>query len=185
VECNRPRSTNRRWLASALATPENGSHLDLGRYAKQDFSHSRGGGACERCGLPVGLPHEGDDPCLSDLPGVVYACCGHGWAFGYATLSNGVCLMGRALKVYLAKVGRLKRFQSLAGERGWIKRSEDQIEARAVGRIKPQLRGRLKKNRSPDVPLTRALPTSTSAKMKCYLAAPLQLGALTTRGHRW
>jgi hypothetical protein len=80
---------HRQWLASALATPENGAHPDLGRYAEQDFSHGRGGGACERCGLPVGPPHEGDDPCLSDLPGVVNACCGHGWGTGSdATLDN-------------------------------------------------------------------------------------------------
>src|SRR5262249_23678678 len=64
------------------------------------------------------------DPCLADLPHVVNACCGHGSTFAYATLSNGFCLTSKALKIYLQKVGRLKQFQKLAGERGWYFREE-------------------------------------------------------------
>lgn len=41
---------------------------------------------CARCGMP---PTEtGADPCIADLPGVVFACCGHG-ANGYVAFANG------------------------------------------------------------------------------------------------
>jgi hypothetical protein len=71
---------------------------------------------CDNCGLPP--TRKRHDPCLADLPGVINACCGHGHTFAYATLANDFCLMGRSLKVYLQKVGHLRHFQSLAGERG-------------------------------------------------------------------
>src|SRR5262245_22137717 len=105
-----------RWLASALATPKGGRHKDLGRYVSQD--EGRAGWIterCERCGRPP--TRKEHDPCLANLPGVVNACCGHGLTFAYATLSNGFCLTGHALMVYLTKVGRLKHFQKYAGER--------------------------------------------------------------------
>jgi hypothetical protein len=110
-----------RWLVSALTTPEGGTHKDLGKYTKQ--LQGRAGyclNKCDRCGLPP--TKKGHDPCLADLPGVINACCGHGYAYAYAILSNGFCLTGRSLKVYLQKVGRLRHFQSLAGERGWYRR---------------------------------------------------------------
>jgi hypothetical protein len=118
----------RRWLNSVLATPKGGSHPDLGTWVKQ--VEGRAGfidGVCARCGLPPVLvdkddPFGGHDPCLMNLPGVNNACCGHGETFAYAILSNGWCLTGRALKVYLEKVGRLQHFQKLAGERGWYMR---------------------------------------------------------------
>lgn len=36
---------------------------------------------------------DGHDPCFGELPGVSYACCGHGGkvnSYGYITFSNGV-----------------------------------------------------------------------------------------------
>jgi hypothetical protein len=113
-----------RWLASALATPKGGRHKDLGRYVPQDHGRAfiqpirgRPVERCERCGRPP--TRKGHDPCLANLPSVVNACCGHGLLFAYATLSNGFCLTGHALKVYLTQVGRLKHFQKHAGEQGW------------------------------------------------------------------
>jgi len=36
---------------------------------------------------------EGHDPCLGTLPGVLFACCGHGGrAFGYVYFENGVTI---------------------------------------------------------------------------------------------
>ena len=60
---------------------------------------------------------KGHDPCLADLPGVVNACCGHGFMGGYATLHNGFCLRAKRLIVYLKKVGRLQHFVEIAGHR--------------------------------------------------------------------
>ncbi len=36
---------------------------------------------CKECGLSQGS--NGHDPCISNLPGVEYACCGHGLDDGY------------------------------------------------------------------------------------------------------
>ena len=45
---------------------------------------------CRLCGM-VRLP-EGEDPCLGHLPGVAYACCGHGLERGYILFENDVCV---------------------------------------------------------------------------------------------
>lgn len=34
------------------------------------------------------------DPCISNLPGVKYACCGHGIEEGYISFENGVVIRG-------------------------------------------------------------------------------------------
>lgn len=44
---------------------------------------------CERCELTLG--ENGHDPCLETLPGVKFACCGHG-GFGYIKFKNGTTL---------------------------------------------------------------------------------------------
>lgn len=45
----------------------------------------------KRCNLCLRPPTpEGHDPCLGTLPGVDYACCGHGKVPGYILFSNGV-----------------------------------------------------------------------------------------------
>ena len=43
---------------------------------------------CPKCGkLPT---KEGHDACLGTLPGVKFACCGHGVTQGYISFENGV-----------------------------------------------------------------------------------------------
>ena len=51
------------------------------------------GWRCPHCGLMRN--GEGHDPCLGELPGVDYACCGHGGhgnGRGYIAFSNGVVI---------------------------------------------------------------------------------------------
>jgi hypothetical protein len=45
---------------------------------------------CHQCGQTA--TPEGHDPCLDTLPGVKYACCGHGIREGYIAFENGVVL---------------------------------------------------------------------------------------------
>lgn len=49
---------------------------------------------------PCGLcgKHEaenGHDPCIANLPGVAFACCGHGVEEGYVKFENGLILRGQ------------------------------------------------------------------------------------------
>jgi len=37
---------------------------------------------------------EGHDPCIAGLPGVEYACCGHGTDKGYIKFNNGIVIRG-------------------------------------------------------------------------------------------
>jgi hypothetical protein len=54
---------------------------------------------CPRCkGVST---KEGHDPCLGSLPGVKYACCGHGVSEGYIVFDNGIKITGDF------KVGRI------------------------------------------------------------------------------
>ena len=47
---------------------------------------------CPKCGL---LPtKDGHDPCIANLPGVLFACCGHGVEEGYVWFENGVRVGG-------------------------------------------------------------------------------------------
>jgi len=48
---------------------------------------------CTWCGLRR-LPN-GHDPCLGTLPGVKFACCGHGHTEGYVMFRNGKVVRGR------------------------------------------------------------------------------------------
>lgn len=50
-----------------------------------DFSHPR---PCPKCGGSVG--GDGCDPCIGKLPGVKFACCGHGIHEGYILFENDV-----------------------------------------------------------------------------------------------
>lgn len=58
---------------------------------------------CPKCGeLPT---PEGHDPCIKNLPGVVFACCGHGVDRGYVYFADGAVIRGdfsveRKLHVY-------------------------------------------------------------------------------------
>lgn len=49
-------------------------------------------GRCRKCGLE--RTPEGHDPCIANLPGVMFACCGHGTQPGYVMFENGQCLRG-------------------------------------------------------------------------------------------
>lgn len=44
-------------------------------------------GRCKYCNL-VKTP-QGHDPCIANLPGVVFACCGHGHTKGYLKFDDG------------------------------------------------------------------------------------------------
>ena len=47
---------------------------------------------CPKCNE---YPTEDDhDPCIKNLPGVKYACCGHGVEEGYVVFENGIVLRG-------------------------------------------------------------------------------------------
>jgi hypothetical protein len=35
---------------------------------------------------------KGHDPCIADLPGVEFACCGHGTGDGYIAFENGLSI---------------------------------------------------------------------------------------------
>jgi hypothetical protein len=49
-------------------------------------------GKCKRCGLK--RTEKRHDPCIANLPGVVFACCGHGENQGYVAFENGVVIRG-------------------------------------------------------------------------------------------
>lgn len=47
---------------------------------------------CPKCNK---YPTEkGHDPCIANLPGVEYACCGHGQEIGYVSFINGKTIRG-------------------------------------------------------------------------------------------
>lgn len=45
---------------------------------------------CVKCKLP--RTEKGHDPCLANLPGVKFACCGHGVENGYIYFENGIVI---------------------------------------------------------------------------------------------
>jgi len=45
---------------------------------------------CASCGVVA--DEDAPDPCLGSLPGVTYACCGHGVRRGYIRFENGTTL---------------------------------------------------------------------------------------------
>lgn len=48
---------------------------------------------CPKCGEH--RTPKGHDPCIANLPGVEYACCGHGVERGYAKFEDGRVLRGQ------------------------------------------------------------------------------------------
>jgi hypothetical protein len=48
---------------------------------------------CPACLKPRTI--EGHDPCLGRLPGVNFACCGHGVHRGYISFTNGMIIRGK------------------------------------------------------------------------------------------
>lgn len=65
-----------------------------------DYAEKR---VCPKCKkLPT---KEGPDACLGTLPGVKFACCGHGQSGqGYIAFNNGVVIRGTFTKI---KIGRI------------------------------------------------------------------------------
>lgn len=59
---------------------------------EEDSSLQWDGVKCQRCGRE--RLKTGEDPCLGHLPGVKFACCGHGTQTGYITFENGVTIRG-------------------------------------------------------------------------------------------
>jgi hypothetical protein len=59
-----------------------------------DLSVCAGSERCERACVACGLaPVDGHDACIANLPGVTFACCGHGDpAQAYVKFENGVIL---------------------------------------------------------------------------------------------
>lgn len=51
---------------------------------------------CRRCGAESPTA-EGHDPCIANLPGVVHACCGHGYGHAYVKFQNGTVMRGHFL----------------------------------------------------------------------------------------
>jgi hypothetical protein len=47
-------------------------------------------GRCAKC--KKRRTKKGHDPCIADLPGVKYACCGHGNGGGYIMFNNGLSI---------------------------------------------------------------------------------------------
>lgn len=58
---------------------------------------------CRLCKL--NLPSEGPDPCLGMLPGVTFACCGHGKNGGYILFENGRLIRFRTVYMVGQKEG--------------------------------------------------------------------------------
>ena len=46
---------------------------------------------CTKCGKAP--TKDGQDPCISNLPGIAYGCCGHGKE-GYLMFEDGTMIMG-------------------------------------------------------------------------------------------
>lgn len=58
---------------------------------------------CNRCGEHY--DRNEPDPCLGHLPGVIFACCGHGDGNGYITFENNVCIRFDLAIVQVAERG--------------------------------------------------------------------------------
>ena len=58
--------------------------------------------ACARkCPKCKKYPTKDDhDPCMANLPGVTYACCGHGVEEGYIQFENGIVVRGKFTEIY-------------------------------------------------------------------------------------
>lgn len=72
----------------------------------------RAGWECPACGLRREIDN-GPDPCMGELPGVDFACCGHGGVpgttaigTGYVRFTNGMVLRFNGEGATMEKVGR-------------------------------------------------------------------------------
>lgn len=56
-------------------------------------------GLCKLCKEP--RTRYGDDPCIANLPGVSFACCGHGRTEGYIKFEDGRTIYFKPLRMIL------------------------------------------------------------------------------------
>lgn len=71
----------------ALARERGGRiYCDLWRYVDDNQPIEGNDRPCPRCGQ-MATP-EGHDPCIANLPGVAYACCGHGTGKPYVKMED-------------------------------------------------------------------------------------------------
>ena len=68
-------------------------------------------GKCIKCKLA--RTPEGHDPCLGELPGVLFACCGHGVDEGYIYFQNGVQVRFFAVEIEQVSPDELARGRAL------------------------------------------------------------------------
>ena len=72
----------------------------LNEYLYQDGGQLVGKEAlrdCKKCGKPMNWREP--DPCLGILPGVAYACCGHGAEEGYIYFHSGIVIRGEFTEI--------------------------------------------------------------------------------------
>lgn len=71
---------------------------DLNRYRGKIYhDEQRHTWTCKVCGLDGAKDQP--DPCLGCLPGVAFACCGHGYTNGYIAFENGVTIRARKMDI--------------------------------------------------------------------------------------
>ncbi len=75
---------------------------DAGLLDSSDGAHVKPTLTCTGCGLErmLGAP----DPCIGYLPGVRYACCGHGRGDSYIYFENGVTITGAFAEIARRRV---------------------------------------------------------------------------------
>jgi hypothetical protein len=60
-------------------------------------------GRCRVCSRkPTDLGH---DPCIANLPHLLFACCGHGCETAYLVTDHGVCLYGLDALLLMRRLG--------------------------------------------------------------------------------
>lgn len=88
--------------------------------SKTDEHYTRlmGSKAYDKPCLICGATHRdptGQDPCIKDLPGVLHACCGHGYEEGYVAFENGTHMKGQ-----FTREPQLQRARYLELNKQWI-----------------------------------------------------------------
>lgn len=70
---------------------------------------------CEKCGKARewNVP----DPCFGKLPGVMFACCGHGKREGYIYFENGVTLRFDTIRVDTVNAKTLAEWEATFGSK--------------------------------------------------------------------
>jgi hypothetical protein len=74
-----------------------------GRWPKRWVMDDRGHTVCSLC-RQARTP-EGDDPCIARLPGVLFACCGHGHEGAYVVIAGRGTLIGAAACAEMPRLG--------------------------------------------------------------------------------